>query len=172
MHTKNFILFVFILSSQLNLFAQRIENKIITRHTNLGIQYFVLPQKGLRSGKSSLEFDQTTFVGQDSVRVGITMKSPIAMNADSLLILSGGEVLKSYAVKPLFLEFKNKKWESRIFFSATQEEVIRFFGFEVAPLVVVSDKDNRIELEIKKRKWLKMTELNTAIYQQINLNKR
>ena len=165
------ILFLFLIFGvQLNLYSQRIDNKIVTRNTTIGMQYFILPQSGFQSKGSSLTFDQTTFVGKDTVRIGITLRCSSAINPDSLIVSCDDEILKTYQIEPEFVEFKKRKWESRIFISATQLEMIHLFNLPTPPKILVKDKMNSIELNIKNARWSKYREINTAIFQQIKFN--
>ncbi len=153
-------------------FSQRVDKEIIVRSTTKGLQYYVHAQTGFESKEAELEFDQTTFVDEDSVRIGITLITEQIIRPDSLIIIHENKDIFTASINSEYTESLKSRWVNRIFLTVSRDEVVQFFELAPPPAIQFTYEGKIFSLNIKERKWNKLCELQQLIYQQIKFNEK
>jgi len=108
----SYILFVFM---AVQLFAQSAEGRYVSRMTQDGTLYFIMPKKlGECSGIKKFEYDMTCLSWSDSVTVNFTFHSKSVARPTNLRIESCGDSFQCSSSSLLFTDIVKNGYEIRV----------------------------------------------------------
>lgn len=145
------------LCASVSVSAQKINKTYVTKNTDKGTLYFIMPIDGLfGNGKyNSVTMDITHTAPGDSVRINYTFIQPTFSAVDSVALNTAGKE-KVFAVEKLYVEpAKKSMWLHRYGFNISKNEVREFFSGATPSSILIYSNGKTIEYsaaDSKKRK--------------------
>lgn len=157
------------------IFSQEATSQNISKHYVLSNQgenklYFIYPQNGFKNGSTKLTFDITYLDSREYTTFNFTYTDKRSLEINSLsLIYDKGSV--NLPAEKIYTESKSK-WIYRLSVNVPFDTAHAFFKSEDVPQIQLKDKEEIINLNIKKGYWEKLSHINNRIFEIMRINKK
>lgn len=112
---KLLLIMIVIATSVVGAYGQSADGRYISRMTQDGTLYFIMPQKIKKlSGIKSFEYDMTLLSWTDSITVNFTFESQQMQAPKDLRLISGNNSIDCNSYSVMFIDIKKKHYEVRI----------------------------------------------------------
>ncbi|NDW18886.1 hypothetical protein D0T53_08165 [Dysgonomonas sp. 216] len=168
---KKVLYSIILLCATINISAQDISKKYLSRIHNDGYLYFIYPMEGFSTNdtkaKKDMVFDITYLTTRDSVTYNFTYYTKEASPTDSVFILLPDNE-RSYVESTMFyVEPKRKNWEQRASLSIPAEFLNKMYENDLPYKVLVHSKGNSYLYTMKEKDWKKQSAIVRKILESI-----
>lgn len=168
-----FLTFAFFLVSSFNARSQDVSKHFVAYQQEIGMLYFIYPQKGFESKHNKEEFvyDITYLNSGDSVVFNFTYIDSRILQPDSLSFFSSESATPIVApVSKIYIESSKSNWIYRYGAKFLFSEFSSHFPGSTSPVFKLYCGDEVIIIDIKDGKWKKQSGILSKIFDIIKLN--
>lgn len=149
--------------------SQNIDKHFVSNLQENGVLYFIMPQKGFETERTTVTYDITYLCKTDSAKLNFSVIG------NKLLLVQAIELRfnnKNFVVptKKLFIESRKKDWVARYSATIAYKDLQQFFDSESIPTLSLQNQDGTTIFSCKEKQWRKISAINKKIFQVINYN--
>lgn len=151
--------------------AQKIQKYFVANLQEKGTLYFILPQKGILTGKflQDFNYDITYFSGTDSAIVNFSYKSE---RTENIKILTFSNQHHRFLIHPkkLYVEAKNNYWVYRYTSKMAYTDLVLLFSQNDVPELECTTSSLTQRIACSRKTWQRFSNVNNKIFRLIELN--
>lgn len=157
---------------QTSLFAQKINKFYVSSIQDSGILYFIEPDFVFGNEfKSNLEYDLTYLSSNDSIILNFSLFHKEILRIDTLTFeLPDHSSIKS-TTKKIYINSSKNTWIHRYSSKFSYDELVILHTINIPPKIIVSAKNDTVELSIPIYKWQKKSAIINKIFQLTEANR-
>lgn len=157
------IIIAFLFTS--TLFGQSADGRYVSRMTQDGTLFFIMPQKIKNlTGIKKFEYDITLLTQSDSLTVNFTFESSLMNVPTDLKIQSGENTFPCTDYKPLFIDIKKNHYEIRITSKFSNDMLKTVVNNPTPPIFLFKQGTEIKEASYKEGAWRKDRKKLNDIY--------
>jgi hypothetical protein len=166
------LLFSFLLKINFDCSGQNISKYYKSSYQSNGTLYFIKPQYGFTNNKKKIKFvyDITYESKSDTATFNFSYYIKSNFTTEHISFIFNNQKYSS-DVKKLFVEQKKGRWFYRYSSKILYNDLNFIFNQTSKPEIILSSKQESINLNIKKKTWKKLSSITKKIFTLINLNK-